>query len=60
MAATKKPTTVETYRNIMSELKAGRFAPVYLLMGKSRYQHTADNGSGKTLPCNGSETPRYR
>ena len=37
MAATKKPTTVETYRNIMSELKAGRFAPVYLLMGNESY-----------------------
>lgn len=37
MAATKKPTTIETYRNIMSELKAGRFAPVYLLMGNESY-----------------------
>ena len=37
MAATKKPTTVETYRNIMSEMKAGRFAPVYLLMGNESY-----------------------
>lgn len=37
MAATKKTTTVETYRNIMSELKAGHFSPIYLLMGNESY-----------------------
>jgi len=37
MAATKKQSTAAAFRDIMAELKSGKVAPVYLLMGAESY-----------------------
>lgn len=37
MAAPRKQSTAEAYNNMMSALKSGKVAPVYLLMGEESY-----------------------